>query len=404
MAGVDEVGRGPLAGPVVAAAVILDDRRVIRGLNDSKLLTAPTRERLSTRSAPRRCASASARRASRRSTASTSCRPRCWRCAARSTACASCRRCLVDGNQLPGADGVPRRSSRATRRCRRSRPPRSSPRCIATGCATSCTKSTRSTASRRTRATRRRSTSPRCAVTAPAPPPAQLRAGARGALRPCAEDPSDQLARQPAARAGPPPVRQPDAYRKHAEVWLEGEHLARAFVERHGGTGTRAVVSEAAWDEPGLRALATHADSVAIVPGGADGRPEHARQRGADRLRRRLAGSGRGAVRCADRRARSPAGRRQRRHDPAQRGGVRLRPGDRAQGHRRAVVAQGAARGDGRALRIEPRRTGAGRWSRRARGAAAGDQLARRHPLPSATCRGPAPGWSATKGRASPPS
>jgi ribonuclease HII len=46
MAGVDEVGRGPLAGPVVAAAVILDDRRPIRGLNDSKLLTAATRERL----------------------------------------------------------------------------------------------------------------------------------------------------------------------------------------------------------------------------------------------------------------------------------------------------------------------------------------------------------------------
>jgi ribonuclease HII len=46
MAGVDEVGRGPLAGPVVAAAVILDERRKIRGLNDSKLLSAPVRERL----------------------------------------------------------------------------------------------------------------------------------------------------------------------------------------------------------------------------------------------------------------------------------------------------------------------------------------------------------------------
>ena len=45
-AGVDEAGRGPLAGPVVAAAVILDDRTRIRGLNDSKLLSAPTRERL----------------------------------------------------------------------------------------------------------------------------------------------------------------------------------------------------------------------------------------------------------------------------------------------------------------------------------------------------------------------
>ena len=46
MAGVDEVGRGPLAGPVVAAAVILDERRTIRGLNDSKLLSADERERL----------------------------------------------------------------------------------------------------------------------------------------------------------------------------------------------------------------------------------------------------------------------------------------------------------------------------------------------------------------------
>ena len=46
MAGVDEVGRGPLAGPVVAAAVILDERRRIRGLNDSKLLSAAVRERL----------------------------------------------------------------------------------------------------------------------------------------------------------------------------------------------------------------------------------------------------------------------------------------------------------------------------------------------------------------------
>jgi ribonuclease HII len=45
-AGVEEAGRGPLAGPVVAAAVILDDMRRIRGLNDSKLLTPAVRERL----------------------------------------------------------------------------------------------------------------------------------------------------------------------------------------------------------------------------------------------------------------------------------------------------------------------------------------------------------------------
>ena len=46
LAGVDEAGRGPLAGPVVAAAVILDEGRRIRGLNDSKVLTALQRERL----------------------------------------------------------------------------------------------------------------------------------------------------------------------------------------------------------------------------------------------------------------------------------------------------------------------------------------------------------------------
>jgi ribonuclease HII len=46
VAGVDEAGRGPLAGPVVAAAVILDDLQPIRGLADSKALTALKRERL----------------------------------------------------------------------------------------------------------------------------------------------------------------------------------------------------------------------------------------------------------------------------------------------------------------------------------------------------------------------
>ncbi|MEJ2653687.1 MAG: ribonuclease HII, partial [Gammaproteobacteria bacterium] len=40
LAGVDEAGRGPLAGPVVAAAVILDPRRHIKGLADSKALSA----------------------------------------------------------------------------------------------------------------------------------------------------------------------------------------------------------------------------------------------------------------------------------------------------------------------------------------------------------------------------
>jgi ribonuclease HII len=46
IAGVDEAGRGPLAGPVYAAAVILDPARPIAGLRDSKVLSAGQRERL----------------------------------------------------------------------------------------------------------------------------------------------------------------------------------------------------------------------------------------------------------------------------------------------------------------------------------------------------------------------
>ncbi len=44
LAGVDEAGRGPLAGPVVAAAVILNADRPIKGLKDSKLLSETNRD------------------------------------------------------------------------------------------------------------------------------------------------------------------------------------------------------------------------------------------------------------------------------------------------------------------------------------------------------------------------
>jgi len=46
IAGIDEVGRGPLAGPIVAAAVIFPPKTKIKGLADSKLLTAEKREEL----------------------------------------------------------------------------------------------------------------------------------------------------------------------------------------------------------------------------------------------------------------------------------------------------------------------------------------------------------------------
>src|SRR5215469_2136018 len=46
VAGCDEAGRGPLAGPVVAAAVVLDPARIPRGIDDSKRLTPEKREEL----------------------------------------------------------------------------------------------------------------------------------------------------------------------------------------------------------------------------------------------------------------------------------------------------------------------------------------------------------------------
>ena len=46
VAGIDEAGRGPLAGPVVAAAVLLDPKNIPDGINDSKKLTAAARRRL----------------------------------------------------------------------------------------------------------------------------------------------------------------------------------------------------------------------------------------------------------------------------------------------------------------------------------------------------------------------
>jgi ribonuclease HII len=58
IAGVDEVGRGSLAGPVVAAAVILDARCLIPGVDDSKCLAPPERERAA--AAIRACAVAAA--------------------------------------------------------------------------------------------------------------------------------------------------------------------------------------------------------------------------------------------------------------------------------------------------------------------------------------------------------
>jgi RNA methyltransferase, TrmH family len=57
----------------------------------------------------------------------------------------------------------------------------------------------------------------------------------------------------------------PGAYRKFGEVWIEGDHLCAAFVQR-GGVPSHALITEAAWEQSALRALASRAASVAVVP------------------------------------------------------------------------------------------------------------------------------------------
>ena len=57
----------------------------------------------------------------------------------------------------------------------------------------------------------------------------------------------------------------PAAYRKSGEVLIEGDHLCAAFLQR-GGVVPQAVITEAAWDVPALRAIAERADAVAVIP------------------------------------------------------------------------------------------------------------------------------------------
>jgi ribonuclease HII len=130
MAGVDEAGRGPLAGPVVAAAVILDDSRRIRGLADSKQLTplaarSPVRPDLREGAVPvHRPGHGRGDRplnifhatmlAMKRAVEGLRLKP---------------AKVLVDGNALPASKCWPRPSSAATPRSSRSRRRPSWPRC-----------------------------------------------------------------------------------------------------------------------------------------------------------------------------------------------------------------------------------------------------------------------------------
>ena len=57
----------------------------------------------------------------------------------------------------------------------------------------------------------------------------------------------------------------PSAYRKLGDVWIEGDHLCSAYLQR-GGAASQAVITQAAWDSAALRRLASRAAAVAVVP------------------------------------------------------------------------------------------------------------------------------------------
>jgi TrmH family RNA methyltransferase len=60
--------------------------------------------------------------------------------------------------------------------------------------------------------------------------------------------------------------RDADAYRRLGTVWIEGEHLCRAYLERAPGDAVKAVIAEPAWADPMLRQLASRAATVTVVP------------------------------------------------------------------------------------------------------------------------------------------
>ena len=275
MAGVDEVGRGPLAGPVVAAAVILDDRRTIRGLNDSKLLQAEERERLDVEIRGKAIA---------------------WFVAEASVeeidrinilraALLAMRRAveglrqqptivLVDGNQRPdvtmavrtvvGGDAKVRAISAASiiAKVYRDRLSAGSAR-RASGVRLRRTQGLfDARTSRRVAAARRLQA-----------PPAQLRTGAR---RPgpvvlirhrCVAVKITRIS----ARDNPLLVRlrklakRPSGYRKDGVAMLEGEHLCDAWVRRGALPAQQALVTESAWSSGKVAALANQAQAIVVL-------------------------------------------------------------------------------------------------------------------------------------------
>ena len=219
-------------------------------------------------------------------------------------------------------------------------------------------------------------------------PPAQLRAGARGhgpavlkARRrwPATSSPTSPRATTPCSFACASWRAHPGEYRKVGQLLLEGEHLCQAWATRGGAPALQALITETrmAARAPTC-ALAEAAAATVVVADAAMAELSALDTPAPIAFVVPLAAAAGDPRRRAQRRPRPGPGRRQRRLDPAQRRGLRLRPGDRSRGHGVALVAQGAARRHGRAFRAGADREPPGRGARCADVAADRHQLARR--------------------------
>ena len=367
MAGVDEVGRGPLAGPVVAAAVILDEKRPIRGLNDSKLLTPEERERLDRRD-PRQGAVLLQRRRGERRGDRHAQHPAGH---AAGDAARGRRPAPAAGNR-PGR----RQPAAASWRCRCAAVVGGDAKVRAISAASILAKVHRDRLCLQLheRASAVRLRRPQGLLDARAPggaararrlpaPPAQLRAGARASWTGCSEGATvaSTGSRTITSRDNPLLVRLRKLARRSgartassAQVWLEGEHLCAGL----GGARRRAGAAGARQRErlAASRRLRALAEAAAGRRSSSPTRlmAELSTLESPAPIGFRRAAAGAAGDRAATRRASSSTGCR----TPATSAAI-LRsaaafgfaPGDRARGHGGALVAQGAARRHGRALR-----------------------------------------------------